>query len=101
MQITESKSKYSIKYYPGKINSYKKEGNFFYFFTEDTILEVKLNTDSIIRFRYAADGIFQKDFSYAVSKYFRIKLISMHFEEQNDEASSKRYKSPSHRLKIS
>jgi alpha-glucosidase len=84
MQITESKSKYSIKYYPGKINSFKKEGNFFYFFTEDTILEVKLNTDSIIRFRYAADGIFQKDFSYAVSKYFRIKLISMQFEEHND-----------------
>ncbi|MBU3662350.1 MAG: DUF4968 domain-containing protein [Bacteroidetes bacterium] len=84
MQITESKSKYSSKYYPGKINAYKKEGNFFYFYTEETILEVKINTDSILRFRYAADGFFQKDFSYAVSKYFRIKLISLEFKEHND-----------------
>jgi alpha-glucosidase len=84
MQITESISKYSIKYYPGKVLSYKKEGNFFYFYTADTILEVKMNTDSILRFRYAADGFFQKDFSYAVSKYFRVKLISMDFRELED-----------------
>ncbi len=84
MQITESKSKYSIKYYPGRIHSYKKEGNFFYFYNEDTILEVKVNTDSIIRFRYAPDGFFQKDFSYAVSKYFRIKLTSLQFEEHDE-----------------
>lgn len=84
MQITESKSKYSIKYYPGRIHSFKKEGNFFYFYNEDTILEVKINTDSIFRFRYAPDGFFQKDFSYAVSKHFRIKLISLQFQEYED-----------------
>ncbi len=81
MQITESKSKYSDKYYPGKIHSYKKEGNFFYFYSEDTILEIKLNTDGIFRFRYAADGFFQKDFSYALNHEFKIQLISVGFKE--------------------
>jgi alpha-glucosidase len=81
MQVTESLSKYSIKYYPGKIVEHKKEGNFFYFYTSDTILEIKLNTDSIFRFRYAADGFFQKDFSYAISKSFKTQLISVNFRE--------------------
>lgn len=77
----QTQSKYSIKYYPDKVKEVRKEGNFFYFNTSETILEVKVLSDKIIRFRYAADGFFQKDFSYAVSKYFEEKLVELHFNE--------------------
>ncbi|MDN4165080.1 glycoside hydrolase family 31 protein [Cytophagales bacterium LB-30] len=77
----QTQTKYSIKYYPGTINSVSQEGNFFYFYTEDTILELSVKTDRILRFRYAADGFFQKDFSYAVSKYASIHMTQLGFEE--------------------
>ncbi|UYQ94779.1 glycoside hydrolase family 31 protein [Chitinophaga horti] len=68
MQITTSSGKYSVKHYPDVIKSWKKEGNYFYFYTTETILEVRVVSDKIIRFRYAADGKFQRDFSYGVTE---------------------------------
>ncbi|MCK7554600.1 DUF4968 domain-containing protein [Chitinophaga sedimenti] len=68
MQITTSSGKYSVKHYPDLIKSWKKEGNYFYFYTTETILEIRVVSDKIIRFRYAADGKFQRDFSYAISE---------------------------------
>ena len=76
-----SQSKYSIKYYPHDITNVSVEGNFFYFHTIDTILEVKVLSDKIIRFRYAADGFFQRDFSYSVSKYFQERIVNLEFNE--------------------
>jgi alpha-glucosidase len=67
MQVTTSSGKYSAKHYPDVIREWKKEGNYFYFYTTETILEIRIISDKIIRFRYAADGKFQRDFSYAVS----------------------------------
>jgi alpha-glucosidase len=67
MQVTTSSGKYSAKHYPDIIKEWKKEGNYFYFYTSETILEIRIISDKIIRFRYAADGKFQRDFSYAVS----------------------------------
>ena len=57
-----------------KVNSIKINGKDQQLIEHETILEVRVMTDKIIRFRYAADGFFQKDFSYAVSKYFDEKL---------------------------
>ena len=79
-----AQSKYSIKYYPDNINKISIEGNFFYFYTSDTILEVKVLSDKIIRFRYAADGVFQRDFSYAVSKYFEERIVNLELNETNE-----------------
>jgi alpha-glucosidase len=79
-----AQSKYSIKYYPDIVNKISIEGNFFYFYTSDTILEVKVLSDKIIRFRYAADGVFQRDFSYAVSKYFEERIVNLELNETND-----------------
>ena len=78
-----TQTKYSSKFYPDAIIDVKKEGNFFIFTTSETILEARVMTDKIIRFRYAADGFFQKDFSYAVSKYFDEKLVELHFYEDD------------------
>ncbi|HEU4555984.1 MAG TPA: glycoside hydrolase family 31 protein [Chitinophaga sp.] len=68
MQVTSSSSKYSVKHYPDGIRKWQKEGNYFYFYTSETILEVRIISDKIVRFRYAADGKFQRDFSYATSE---------------------------------
>ena len=79
-----TQTKYSSKFYPDAVTEVKKEGNFFIFITSETILEARVMTDKIIRFRYAADGFFQKDFSYAVSKYFDEKLsITCQINRQN------------------
>jgi alpha-glucosidase len=72
-----TQTKYSDKFYPDSVLNVKTEGNFYIFTTSETILEVSVLTDKMIRFRYAADGFFQKDFSYAISKYFDEKLVKL------------------------
>jgi len=67
MQVTSSSSKYSVKHYPDAVRKWQKEGNYFYFHTAETILEVRIISDKIVRFRYAADSKFQRDFSYAIN----------------------------------
>lgn len=67
------KDKYSVKYFPTEVKSYKQEGQIFHFHTADTVLEVKIFSDKIVRFRYAPDGKFQRDFSYATADNFNIQ----------------------------
>ena len=62
------KDKYSVKYFPTEVKSYKQEGQTFYFYTAETTLEVRVFSDKIVRFRYAPDGTFQRDFSYAITE---------------------------------
>ena len=76
--------KYSIKYFPDTIKEYRKHGNFFYFETTETILEVRVQSDKIIRFRYAADGFFEKDFSYAIREHIQDNIINLDFVEYDD-----------------
>lgn len=87
MQVTTSSGKYSVKHYPDIIKEWKKEGNYFYFYTSETILEVRIISDKIIRFRYAADGKFQRDFSYAVSDRLEESPVDfgLHEFEENFE----------------
>ena len=76
--------KYSVKYFPDTILNYRKHGNYFYFDTSETILEVRVQSDKIIRFRYAADGFFEKDFSYAVQEHIQDNIINLDFVEYDD-----------------
>lgn len=82
--IQEPGNKYSIKYFPDMIRKWEKEGNFFYFYTSETILEVKIISDRIVRFRYAPDGNFKRDFSYAVSPALKESIISFEIHELGD-----------------
>lgn len=91
MQIETSSSKYSVKHYPDAIREWKQEGNYFSFTTAETILEVRVITDKIIRFRYAADGTFQREFSYATSArmedapiFFQLRELEEVFEIATD-----------------
>ena len=77
MQVAAKNDKYSAKYYPDAIKRWEQKGHFFFFHTSETILEVKVVNDKVIRFRYAADGFFHRDFSYAVSPDLQESLVSL------------------------
>lgn len=76
-----TKDKYSEKYYLTEITRYKQLNNVFLFYTASTILEVRILSENIIRFRYAADGVFQKDFSYAIDPALRDKSVYIKLKE--------------------
>ncbi|MHB1921989.1 MAG: glycoside hydrolase family 31 protein [Chitinophagaceae bacterium] len=82
MQPVAPTSKYSIKYFPDAIKSWKKEGNYFYFYTSETILEIRVISDKVIRFRYASDGNFQREFSYAVIQDLKESIVFFNIREQ-------------------
>ncbi len=57
----------AVEQYPGPLRKWDQQGNRFYFHTENgTILLIHVINDYVIRFRYATEGFFQNDFSYAV-----------------------------------
>lgn len=56
--------------FPSKIIKYEKNLNILSFTTDNgVILQVTVRRDSILRFRYTTTGIFETDFSYAITKY--------------------------------
>ena len=56
--------------FPSKIISFKKDVDRLYFSTDnDVVLQLTVVRDSVLRFRYTTTGIFDKDFSYAITKY--------------------------------
>jgi alpha-glucosidase len=77
MQVTTTNNKYSAKYYPDPIIRWERNGNSFLFYTSETILELLVLSDRIIRFRYASDGNFQRDHSYALWDRFEESLIQL------------------------
>jgi alpha-glucosidase len=84
MQPVAPTNKYSIKYFPEAINRWEKEGNYFYFYTRDTILELRVISDKVVRFRYAAEGKFQRDFSYAVPPALEEAIVFFDIQENED-----------------
>jgi alpha-glucosidase len=57
------------KDFPGVVKRYYREETRFYFEAVNTILEVKILTDEIVRFRFNSN-YFARDFSYAVDPAF-------------------------------
>ena len=56
--------------FPSAIKSYKKDVDKLYFITKNNVvLQVTVIRDSVIRFRYATTGKFDKDFSYGITMY--------------------------------
>ena len=57
--------------YPGKLISWKQHGSKVIFYAENTALEITVVSQTILKFRYANDGYFEDDFSYAVDPKFK------------------------------
>ena len=49
----------------GVVERWEKIDNRFYFYGHQTVLEVKVFSDVVVRFRFAALGQFNRDFSYS------------------------------------
>ncbi len=68
--ITNTELEHKGNLFPSKIISFKKDVDRLYFSTDnDVILQLTVVRDSVLRFRYTTTGIFDKDFSYAITKY--------------------------------
>jgi alpha-glucosidase len=82
MQVEAKNEKYSRKFFPGGITELRREGNTFYFYSEpETILELKVLSDRIIRFRYAPEGKFERDFSYAIAPGYEESIVELNLAE--------------------
>ena len=70
---------------PGLITGCSKiSGNIFQFDSDNGIfLQISILAQSIIRFRYALNGNFQKDFSYAVDATFKSEITEVFFNESD------------------
>jgi len=67
--ITNTELEVKGNLFPNKIISQTQEGDTISFTTENgVILQVIIIRGSVIRFRYATDNNFEKDFSYAISE---------------------------------
>ncbi|CAL2086070.1 Alpha-glucosidase, family GH31 [Tenacibaculum sp. 190524A02b] len=67
--IINTEIEYKGNLFPGKITSFSQDVDKIYFKTENgVILQVTILRGSVIRFRYATDNNFEKDFSYAISE---------------------------------
>ncbi|MEP3837454.1 MAG: glycoside hydrolase family 31 protein [Algibacter sp.] len=68
--ILNTELEYKGNLFPSKIISYEKNLNVLSFTTANgVVLEVTVRRDSILRFRFTTTGIFDNDFSYAITKY--------------------------------
>ena len=68
--ILNTELEYKGNLFPSKIISYKKNLDTLSFTSENNVvLQVTVQRDSILRFRYSTTGVFEKAFSYAITKY--------------------------------
>ncbi|GAA4271502.1 glycoside hydrolase family 31 protein [Aquimarina gracilis] len=71
--------------FPGKITSFSQNVDKINFTTENgVILQVTILRGSVIRFRYATDNNFEKDFSYAISEDGARGYSKLEVEEQEE-----------------
>ncbi len=68
--ILNTELEYKGNLFPSQIIKYEKNLNVLSFTAKNgVVLEITVRRDSILRFRFTTTGIFENDFSYAVTKY--------------------------------
>ncbi|MFV9551809.1 glycoside hydrolase family 31 protein [Algibacter sp. PT7-4] len=83
--ILNTELEYKGNLFPSKIVSYEKNLNVLSFTTANgVVLEVTVRRDSILRFRYTTTGIFENDFSYAITKYASRGYNHLEVTEDNE-----------------
>ncbi|WP_245590568.1 glycoside hydrolase family 31 protein [Adhaeribacter aquaticus] len=71
--------------FPGNAIDYNQSGNQFSFYSDnDVVLMLQLVSDKIIRFRFANDGNFSPDFSYAIDANYQPAAPQIAFKEKLD-----------------
>ncbi|MEO1010748.1 MAG: glycoside hydrolase family 31 protein [Bacteroidota bacterium] len=84
--ITNTELEYKGNLYPNQIVNYVRDNDKLYFTTENgVILEITVLQDSVFRFRYATDYVFEPDFSYAISENASKGYNKLEVAETNTE----------------
>ncbi|MFD0990494.1 glycoside hydrolase family 31 protein [Mariniflexile jejuense] len=84
--ILNTELEYKGNLFPSKIISYKKNLDTLSFTSENNVvLQITVQRDSILRFRYTTTGIFEKDFSYAITKYASRGYNFLEITEDDDK----------------
>jgi alpha-glucosidase len=73
------------EFYSGDFVSWEKIEDRFLFHAEDASLEVTVITSDIIKFRYANDGRFEDDFSYALDPSLKKESVVTKLSEKKDQ----------------
>jgi alpha-glucosidase len=66
------------------ITSHRQDDQFVFTCDNDVTLILKVVTDRVFRFRYATDGSFADDFSYAIDEHFEGHPHALEFKEKSD-----------------
>ncbi|PXX24212.1 glycoside hydrolase family 31 protein [Arenibacter sp. ARW7G5Y1] len=84
--ITNTELEYKGNLYPNTIVEFHRDTDKLYFTTSNgVILEMTVLRDSILRFRYATENIFEPDFSYAISENASVGFNHLMIEETPTE----------------
>ncbi len=84
--ITNTELEHKGNMFPGQIVSFSQNVDKINFITENgVILQVTILRGSVIRFRYATDSNFEKDFSYAISDTGVRGYSMLEVEEQEED----------------
>jgi len=84
--ILNTELEYKGNLFPSNIISYKKNLDTLSFTTSNNVvLQVTVQRDSLLRFRYTTTGIFDKDFSYAITKYASRGYNFLEVTEEEDK----------------
>ena len=84
--ILNTELEYKGNLFPSKIIFYKKNVDTLYFKSENNVvLQLTVERDSVLRFRYSTTGLFDKDFSYAVTMYASKGFNHLEIEEDKDK----------------
>ncbi|HSY61271.1 MAG TPA: hypothetical protein VK796_05310, partial [Cytophaga sp.] len=68
----------------GVVERWEKIDNRFYFYGQQTILEVRVFSDIVVRFRFAALGHFERDFSYSHAHTYQGVIEQLDISEEEE-----------------
>lgn len=84
--ILNTELEYKGNLFPSNIVSYQKNLDTLSFTTENgVVLQITVQRDSVLRFRYTTTGIFENDFSYAITKYASRGYNLLEVNENDDK----------------
>jgi len=84
--ITNTELEQKGDQFPSKIISYKQKIDTIYFYTANfVVLQLTVVRDSVIRFRYSTTTKFDKDFSYAITKYRNTGYNKLEVDEDKEK----------------
>lgn len=84
--ILSTELEYKGNQFPTNIISYKKDVDTLYFTCEnEVVMQITVERDSVLRFRYSTKSVFEKDFSYAITKYASRGFNKLELVEASDK----------------